>query len=116
MTPDRPFGRVGEGTSVPAFMRGDRFLKLLQAYTLGEIDVVELQSAYRQHFLHGPEKPDLREELWQILHHMFSVLDSFTTNRKVIAEDPEFYLTEKQVRQEAVLTLQRLRILNRSPS
>jgi hypothetical protein len=101
---------------MPAFMRGDRYLKLLQAYTLGDISLAELQRDFRQHFMHGAEKPDLNEELWRILHHMFSVLDSFTTNRKVLAEDPEFYLTEKQVRQEAVLTLQRLRILNRSPS
>lgn len=118
MMRDRPFGRVGEGAALPAFIRGERYLKLLQDYVYDRIGATELQAAYRQLYLHGPdaEKPDLNEELGRILHHMFSVLDSFTTDRKVLAEDPEFFVTEKEVRHEAVLTLQKLRILNRSPS
>lgn len=115
---DRPFGRVGEGAALPAFIRGERYLKLLQDYVYDRMSVTELQAVWRQLYLHGPdaEKPDLNEELGRILHNMFSVLDSFTNDKKVLAEDPEFFVTEKEVRHEAVLTLQRLRILNRSPS
>jgi hypothetical protein len=116
MTPDRPFGRIGEGAATHEFMRGYSYLRLLQAYTMGSISITDLQHAYRELFLHGPdeEKPDLEEELGRILHHMFSVLESFTTDRKVVAEDPEYFLTEAQVRQEAIVTLQKLRILNRA--
>lgn len=116
MTTDRPFGRVGEGSSLPSFIRGERYLKLLQAYVYDRISATELQHDYRQLFLHGPDRPDREGELWHILHHMFSVLDSFTTDRSVIAKDPEFFVSEKTVREEAVLTLQKLRILNRSQS
>jgi hypothetical protein len=112
---DRPFGRVGEGAALPDFIRGDRYLKLLQDYVYGRIGVGDLQARYRDLFLHG-EKPDLEEELGRILNDMFVVLDRFTTDRKVVAADPEFFVSEKTVREEAVLTLQALRILNRSPS
>ncbi len=113
---DRPFGRVGEGAALPAFIRGERYLKLLQDYIYDRIGVVDLQSRYRELFLHGDNKLDLEEELGRILNDMFAVLDRFTTDRKVIAADPEFFVSEKTVREQAVLTLQRLRILNRSPS
>jgi len=116
MMRDRPFGRVGEGAAMPDFIRGEGYLKLLQDYVYGRIGVTELQTSYRDLFLHGAEKPDLEEELGRVLHHMFGVLDSFTTDREVVAKDPEFFVSEKQVREAAVLTLQRLRILNRSPS
>lgn len=112
---DRPFGRVGEGARTP-FMRGDRYLRLLSAYVMGEIGAEELRTRYRQLYLHDPERPDLEEELGRIVHHMFAVLDSFTTDRAVLAADPEFFITEKKMREEAVLTLQKLRLLNRSPS
>jgi hypothetical protein len=113
---DRPFGRVGEGAALPAFIRGERYLKLLQDYVYDRIKVTELQARYRDFVLHSEDKLDLEEELGRILNDMFVVLDRFTTDRKVIAADPEFFVSEKIVREQAVLTLQRLRILNRSPS
>jgi hypothetical protein len=115
MMKDRPFGRVGEGAALPGFIRGERYLKLLQDYVYDRIAVAELQSRYRDQFLHG-DKLDLDDELGRILSDMFAVLERFTTDRKVIAADPEFFVPEKTVREQAVLTLQRLRILNRSPS
>ncbi len=115
---DRPFGRVGEGAALPSFMRGERYLKLLQDYVYGRMSVTELQAVWRQLYLHGPDahRPDLSDEVERVLHEMFAALDSFTTDRSVIAEDPEFFVTEKDVREKAILTLQRLRLLNRSPS
>jgi Bacterial self-protective colicin-like immunity len=116
MMKDRPFGRVGEGAALPAFIRGERYLKLLQDYVYDRIGVADLKARYHDQFLHGGEKLDLEEELGRILNDMFSVLERYTTDRKVIAADPEFFVSEKTVREQAVLTLQRLRILNRSPS
>lgn len=116
MMKDRPFGRVGEGAALPAFIRGERYLKLLQDYVYDRIGVTDLQARYRDLFLHGGDKLDLEEELGRILNDMFSVIERFTTDRKVIAADPEFFVSEMVVREHAVLTLQRLRILNRSPS
>ena len=115
MTTNLPFGRVGEGPSA-VFMRGGQFLRLLQAYTLDNLSALELQAAWRQAYLHGQERPDPDEELGRILKDMFDVLDRFTTDRAVIAADPEFFVSEKTVREEALKTLQKLRILNRSHS
>lgn len=115
MMRDMPFGRVGEGAALPAFIRGERYLKLLQDYVYDRTNVTDLQARYRDLFLHG-DKVDLEEELGRILNDMFTVLDRFTTDRKVVAADPEYFVSEKVVREQAVLTLQRLRILNRSPS
>jgi hypothetical protein len=114
MTKDRPFGRVGEGAALPTFIRGDRYLKLLQDYLYDRIKVADFQARYRDQFLH--DKLELEEELAHVLIDMFAVLERFTTDRKVIAADPEFFVPERTVREQAVLTLQRLRILNRSPS
>lgn len=116
MMQDRPFGRVGEGAALPSFIRGERYLKLLQDYLYDRIGVADLKARYHDQFLHGGDKFDPEEELGRILNDMFSVLERFTTDRKVIAADPEFFVSEKTVREQAVLTLQRLRILNRSPS
>jgi hypothetical protein len=115
MRTNLPFGRVGEGPSA-VFMRGGKFLRLLQAYMLDNLTTLEFQAAYRDAFLHGEERPDPHDELGIILHEMFEVLDRFTTDRAVIAADPEFFVTEKTVREEALKNLQRLRILNRSHS
>lgn len=112
---DMPFGRVGEGAALPSFIRGEGYLKLLQDYVYDRIGVAELQARYRDLYLHG-DKLNTEEELGRIISDMFAVLDRFTTDKKVIAADPEFFVPEKTVREQAVLTLQRLRILNRSPS
>src|SRR5690349_4959211 len=97
---DRPFGRVGEGAALPSFIRGERYLKLLQDYLYDRIGVTELQSGYRDLFLHGRDKLDLEEELDRILNEMFVVLDRFTTDKKVITADPEYFVSEKVVREQ----------------
>jgi hypothetical protein len=116
MIRDRPFGRVGEGAALPAFIRGERYLKLLQDYLYDRTNVTDLQTRYRELFVQSKDKLDLEEELDRILNDMFVVLDRFTTDKKVITADPEYFVSEKVVREQAVLTLQRLRILNRSHS
>ena len=113
MTTNPPFGRVGEGPSA-VFMRGGQFLRLLQAYMLDNIGTSDLQAAYRAAF--QKERPDPQDEAGRVVHDMLEVLDRFTTDRAVIAADPEFFVSEKVVREEALKNLQRLRILNRSHS
>ena len=113
MSFDRPFGRVGEGTRLP-FMRGGSYIKLVAAYVMGEIGAREFQTEYRQLYLHDPDRPDREDELGALLHQMFAAVDSFTSDRAVLTADPEFFITEKTLREEAVVVLQKLRILNRS--
>ena len=113
MTTNVPFGRVGEGPSA-VFMRGGQFLRLLQAYMLDNISTPDLQAAYRKAF--QQEQPDPQDEAGRIVHDMFELLEHYTSDRAVIAADPEFFVSEKVVREEALKNLQRLRILNRSHS
>lgn len=112
---DRPFGRLGEGARIP-FMRGGAYLRLVASYVMGESRADELQKDYRQLYLHDPERPDREDELGAVLYDFYAVIDSFTSDRAVLAADPEFFVSEKTLREQAVITLQKLRILNRSQS
>lgn len=74
--------------------RGE-YMLLLQQFLNGSLSVDEFQKTYLARFKN--EEP-MNEKLFELLDELFADLDSFTSDAKLLARKPGFYIDESALR------------------
>ncbi len=83
---------------------------LLKQFLDDAISIEEFQAAYCERF---KNEGRLDEPLFKLLDELFGDVDSFTTDQKLLAENPGFYLDEARLREKVQSTVSRLSALKR---
>ena len=71
---------------------------LLEQFLDGAMSAEEFQSTYLDRFKN--ERRRLEDALFDLLDGLFGDVDSFSTDPKLLAENPGFYLDERQLREK----------------
>ena len=71
---------------------------LLEKFLDGTMPVDEFQTVYLDRF--KTEQRSLNDALYEILEGVFGDVDSLTTDQQLLAENPDFYLDESQLREK----------------
>lgn len=71
---------------------------LLEKFLDGTMPVDEFQRVYLDRFKN--EQRSLDDALYEVLEGVFGDVDSFTTDQQLLAENPDFYLDEPQLREK----------------
>lgn len=81
--------------------------RLIHGFLCGDLSAKEFQIEYINKF--KTEKRILRGDLYEVLEEVFGCADSFTTDVNLLSENPNFYLTELQLREKMGTVADRLR-------
>ena len=81
------------------------YKSLLASFLAGSISVKEFESIYVDRF---KNEDNLDEQVFELLDELFGDVDSFTTDRNLLAHRPDFYLDEAQLRKKVQVALDRL--------
>lgn len=81
------------------------YIVLLQRFLDSRITTKELQEAYFERF---KNEGRLDEKRFLILDKLFADLDSFTEDKILLAEAPEYYLDETELREKVRTALAHL--------
>jgi Bacterial self-protective colicin-like immunity len=81
---------------------------MLEHFLSGEMSVEEFQATYLDRF-----KNEVRMDgsLFELLDELFGDLDSFTTDRQLLTDNPGFYLDEAGLREKVRRAASRLSTL-----
>ena len=81
------------------------YKSLLESFLVQSISAIEFQSIYVDRF---KNEGHLDEQVFELLDELFGDVDSFTTDRYLLAHRPDFYLDEAQLRKKVQVALDRL--------
>jgi hypothetical protein len=83
---------------------------MLEQFLRGAMPTKDFQATYLSCFKNERE---LDEPLFALLDELFGDVDSFTTDPRLLAENPDFYLDEARLREKVRQTAARLSKLKR---
>lgn len=88
----------------------EKYEKLIEKFIKSQVSAEFFQATYLEFF---KSEYQLNEHLYEILDELFGDVDCFTTNLQLLADEPNFYLDEDELRRKARLALNRLLFLKR---
>jgi hypothetical protein len=86
----------------------EEYRVILQSFIDGRLSVSAFETAYLDKFKN--ETRDISESDFEVLDELFGDVDSYTSDADLIADNPDFYLSEDQLKQrvlEAIVKLKR---------
>lgn len=81
-------------------------LDLVRQYVGNEITLEKFRSSYFELYLNSADLPD--DASFDVLDSLYAVLDLYTDDPTLLRNNPELYLTEDRVREEAERALKGL--------
>ncbi|MER9560108.1 colicin immunity domain-containing protein [Mesorhizobium sp. M0323] len=79
---------------------------LVESFLAGEIEVPKLVEIYLKKF--KDETRAIPDHEFEVLDEIFAYIDSYTSDVRLIRENPRFYLDEEQLRVKVAEALDRL--------
>ncbi|MEN9855581.1 MAG: hypothetical protein RL186_1305 [Pseudomonadota bacterium] len=81
----------------------NEYSQLMQDYLCGNMPTTDFVSAYLEMF--KSETRDLSMKEFEILDAAFGDVDAYTSDPKLIFENPKFYLNESQLKEKIAVAL-----------
>ncbi len=85
--------------------------QLVERFLSGALSAEEFRSTYLNRF---KQEEQMGEPLYEVLDELFGDADSFTSDRELLADDPEFCLDEARFRDKVRKAATRLAALKAS--
>lgn len=90
-------------------MTNFNYTNLIEEFLKKSISVSDFEKTYLEKF--KQETGEMEEEEFLILDNLFAEVDAYTDDLKAVADEPEYYIDENQLRASAEKTLEELKKL-----
>jgi Bacterial self-protective colicin-like immunity len=85
----------------------DEYVRTMQDFVQGALSTTDFVTAYLNKFKN--ETRELGEEEFEMLDELFGDIDAYTPDASLIAEKPNFYIDEAQLRERVAMTISKLK-------
>ena len=85
----------------------DEYVTMMQHFLDGNIPTPDFEKSYLSKFKNEPRNLDDKE--FEILDALFGDIDAYTSDASLIAENPNFYVNESQLRESVAMAVKKLK-------
>ena len=85
----------------------DEYVLMMQRFLDGDMPTTDFENSYLAKFKN--ETRDLGEEAFEVLDELFGDIDAYTPDANLIAENPNFYVSESQLRERVAMVINKLK-------
>lgn len=85
----------------------DEYARMMQDFMQGVLPTTGFAAAYLDKFKN--ETRELGEEEFEILDELFGDVDAYTPDTSLIAQNPNFYIDEVQLRERVAMAIVKLK-------